>query len=116
MRFPGQQRKRRPLAGLDSMAKRGRGCGKDHQRWRLALRLDAFSLRDQSLESLLYPAIPRCCAPRSGEKLTCGICLDSVGQQVDISVISGLRRMPISQDSLSIAMGQHRGQTEKILP
>ena len=42
MRFPGQQRKRRPLAGLDGT---------------LALRLDAFSLRDQSLESLLYQAI-----------------------------------------------------------
>ena len=42
MRFPGQQRKRGSLADLDGT---------------VALRLDAFSLRDQSLESLLYQAI-----------------------------------------------------------
>jgi hypothetical protein len=42
--------------------------------------------------------------------------LDSVGQQVDISDISGLRRMPISQDSLSNPMGQYQDQTEEIFP
>ncbi len=38
------------------------------------------------------------------------------GQQVDIFDISRLRNMPISQDSLSNPMGQHRDQTEKIFP
>jgi hypothetical protein len=28
----------------------------------------------------------RCCEPRSGENLTSGICLDSLGQQVDIPI------------------------------
>jgi hypothetical protein len=36
----------------------------------------------------------RCCEPRSREKLTCGICLNSVGPQVDISDISRLWRDP----------------------
>ena len=39
-----------------------------------------------------------------------------LGEQVDISDISRLPRMPISQDSLSNPMGQHRDQTEKIFP
>ena len=42
MRFPGQQRQRGPLAGLDGT---------------FALRVDAVSQRDQSLESLFYQAI-----------------------------------------------------------
>ena len=42
MRFPGQQRKCGPLASLDGA---------------VALRVDALSLRDQQLESLLYQAI-----------------------------------------------------------
>ena len=33
---------------------------------------------------------------------------------MDISDISRLRRVPISQDSLGNPMGQHRNQTEKI--
>jgi hypothetical protein len=48
------------------------------------------------------------------EPLLCKPRLNSVGPQVDISDISRLRRMPISQDSLSNPMGQHRDQTEKI--
>ena len=51
---------------------------------------------------------------RSVADLYRGICLDSVGQQVDISVIWGLRRMPISQDSFSNSMGRHRDHTEEI--
>ena len=35
-------------------------------------------------------------------------------EQADIFDILRLRRMPISQDLLSTAMGQHRDQTEKI--
>src|SRR5208282_3377496 len=50
--------------------------------------------------TLLRGSLPFC-EPRCGEKLTSGICLDFVGQQVDISDISRLRRVPISQDSLS---------------
>ena len=42
MRFPWQQRKRGPLAGLDGA---------------LALRPNAFSLRDEQLEPLFYQAL-----------------------------------------------------------
>ena len=38
--------------------------------------------------------------------MTCGICLDSVGQQVDISGIWLLHKVPISQDLLSRPVGQ----------
>ena len=86
MRFPGQQRKCGPLASLDGA---------------VALRVDALSLRDQQLESLLYQGYSRCCAPPSEEGVTCGICLDSVEQQGDIFGIVGPRGMPISQDSHS---------------
>ena len=42
MRFPGQQRQRGPLASLDGA---------------VALRPDAFSVRDEQLEPLLYEAL-----------------------------------------------------------
>ena len=42
MRFPGQQRQRGSLAGLDGT---------------IALRLDALYVRDQHLESLFYQAL-----------------------------------------------------------
>jgi hypothetical protein len=38
----------------------------------------------------------------------------SLRPQLDISDISRLSRMPISQDSLSNPLGQHRDQTDKI--
>ena len=60
-----------------------------------------------------YSGLSRC-EPPFGAKLTCGICFDSVGQQQDISAISLPLRMPISQVSLSLSMGQHQTHTRKI--
>jgi hypothetical protein len=62
-------------------------------------------VRDEQLEPLFHRALSRCYEPRSGERLTCGICSHSVGQQVDIFAILLRRRTPISRDSLSQAVG-----------
>ena len=64
VRFSRQQRKRGPLAGLDGA---------------LALRLDAFFFASLAAGATLSPGSSRYCEQRSGEKLTCGICSDSVG-------------------------------------
>ena len=49
----------------------------------------------------------------NGEKLTCGICLDSVGQQVDISDTSPPLSTPIFRDLVRAVGQRHSNYTQK---